>query len=60
MQKSSGFSIGNLAESESRIYAGFRGAVADRYSAYVEFGAPRFIIVNMKLGGDGRVDFRRV
>jgi hypothetical protein len=33
MQKSSGFSIGNLAESEWRSSAGFRGVAADGSSA---------------------------
>ena len=34
MQKSSGYGIGNLTELEWRISAGFRAAVADRFSAY--------------------------
>jgi hypothetical protein len=33
MQKSSGYGIGNLAEWEWRSSAGFRGAVADGFSA---------------------------
>ena len=37
-QKSSGYGIGNLAESEWRISAGFREMSEDGFSAWADFG----------------------
>ena len=57
MQKSSGYRIGNMTESEWRISAGFRVIVADRFSAWADFG--RWWVKLLICGAVGTFDQNR-